>query len=309
MITNAPLEFLGGEVLLGTASSAKTLDGMPDLRRELELRRYKATLGETSRARLYRPVRANRRLVASGARLNANGPRMLLSRDGVSAYSRRLDDVSTADLVHCHPMRDFSRRHGQTNKPVAYFSRTLGDHVACESQHERRFALIADWHPDIVHIAAQPFTIEFGETHELNLHTPDFALITRTGGVLVVDVKRPERAVQEAAVERHALVREVLARAAMDHHVWVDAPTTVTDNLANFAAARVPERVLRELAPTICATAKDGTTVERLLAAAEAQYGIPTRVALVIVRRLLWDHVLVTDLLMPFSTRSEVVCL
>jgi len=278
----------------------------PQLAIALEAFGAQVRLGEGLRARLFRPVRGSNRIHFPERAQGDTSLRVLLSRDGRTATSLALNHVSLADLVMCHPMRTFSRRQGQTNKPVAYYSRTVGDLVACESQHERRFLMLADWHDDVVHIAAQPFTLEFPPGSELRSHTPDFALILRDGGVLVPDVKWPTDAIKEPVVRRHTIVRDVLARAGMQHVVWTDAPQAVTENLAFFAAARVPTGLLRDLAPRLTQGFRPGITVEALTTDVSRTHNLATMTLLVVLRRLLWDRVFRVDMLVPFTLRSEL---
>lgn len=272
----------------------------------LEDLRAEIRLGEGTRVRLFRPIKGARR-VSFPPRLPGDvHSRLLFTRDGRTGYSRALSEATYVDFVLCHPMRDFSRRRGQSNKPVAYFSRTVGDLVGCESQHERRFALIADWRSEIVHIAAQPFTIEFSEGSEFDSHTPDFVLVTVDGRVIVVDVKWPAREFDEKDARRHQLVREQLALASISHEVWFDAPAVVTENLANFAAARIPDPMFSELGPKVLAVAEDGMSIAELQALSAATGAMTSMVALVAIRRLLWEQSLRIDLNRPFNLESEL---
>jgi len=275
-------------------------DAIEKLRREIQLK-------EGTRARLYRPIRGPRRI-----RFPERGPgdtsvRILVTRNGSTAYARQPNQIGFDDLVFCHPMRDFSRRNGQTNKPVAFYSRTVGDLVACESQHERRFAILADWHEDVVHIAAQPFTIDFPPDHELDSHTPDFAVISRTGTVVIVDVKWPTAAVDSVVIRRHALVGRQLWKAGMNHAVWSNASAIITDNLANFAAARVPENLMQDLAPKLLAAHRSGIRVRDLLDSVAEEHHVSTSTALVVLRRLLWEHQLNIDTMAPFTFDAELM--
>ena len=263
-------------------------------------------LGEGRRARLFRPIRGPRRIrlperIAGDAKV-----RLLLSRDGRTGYARRVNQVDIKDLVFCHPMRDFSRRHGQSNKPVAFFSRTVGDLVACESQHERRFAILADWHEDVVHIAAQPFTIDFPPGSDMDSHTPDFALVSAGGAVVIVDVKWPSDAVDPDVVRRLEVVRRLLGEAGMQHAVWAGTDRTITDNVANFAAARVPESMMRDLAPKLIAAHRSGIRVGELVQIAADTHRIPASTLLVLVRRLLWDHQFAIDMSVPLTAETEL---
>lgn len=270
--------------------------------------RAEIRLGEGTRARLFRPIRGPRRIRLPKRSPGDTSVRFLLTRDGRKGYARRSSQVSVTDLILCHPMRDFSRRHGQTNKPVAFYSRTVGDMVACESQLERRFALLADWHQNVAHIAAQPFTLDFPEGHELGSHTPDFVLISSCGTVVVVDVKWPSSAVSAETVHRHEIVACVLATAGMQHVVWSGTPQVITQNLAHFAAARVPDRLLRDAASKLFAAHRPGMRAGSLIQSAAVDYTLPELTGLVVLRRLLWDHQFTVDMSSPFTLDSEVRC-
>lgn len=291
----------------------QVLDEVPSLamprvlREALEQLRFEIALGDALRARLSRPLRGPRRINLPAAIVGDRRVRLFFTRDGRTAYERGLTEVTITDLVFCHPVRDFSRRHGQSHKPKAHYSHTVGDHIACESQHESRFVTLADWHPNVVHIAAQPFTIVFEHGHEFASHTPDFAIILRDGLIVIVDVKWPSRAFEEATVRRHEAVGAVLAKAAMQHVVFVDEARVVTDNLANFAGARVPQAMLGELAPKLLALARSPIPVSRLLELGTSVHQIPHRISLVVVRRLLWERQLTCALNTPFRLESEVV--
>lgn len=277
-----------------------------ELKDALETFRVQIQLAEGTRARLFRPVRGPRRISLPERAHGDTSVRILLTRDGRTGYPRRLNQVGLDDLVFCHPMRDFARRNGQTNKPVAFSSRTVGDLIACESQHERRFAILADWNVDVVHIASQPFTIDFPPGHELDSHTPDFVLISADGVVVIVDVKWPSDAMKTEVLERHATVKRVLAQAGMQHAVWADSPRVFTENLANFAAARVPDDLMRDLALKLIGSYRPGITVAAILNAVAEVHRVPTSTSLVVLRRLLWDHQFAIDMSTPFSREAQL---
>jgi len=288
------------------SSSARSVTGPAELQAALEKFRLSVAFGEGARVRLFRPIRGPRRMRLPRRTPGYSGVRILLSGDGSTAVDRRPNEVSLNDLVHSHPMRDFSRRRAQSNKPVAFFSRTVGDLIACESQHERRFALIADWHQHVAFIAAQPFTIDFPPGGEIDSHTPDFVLISSNGAVIIVDVKWPSHAIDPETVRRHELIERVLRSSGMQHAVWSGAPLVLTQNLANFAAARVPEHKMRQLEPKLLAAHQAGSTVSQILEAAADTHGVAWLEGLVVLRRMLWEHRFAVDMTRPFAVDSEL---
>ena len=289
------------------AVGSRGLEHMPAaLRTELDRFALELQLGEGKRARLFRPIRGPRRISLPERQPRDEATRVLLSRDGRTGYARALNQVSFEDLVHCHPMRDFARRNGQKNKPVAFYSRTVGDLVSCESQHERRFMVLADWHEGVVHIAAQPFTLQFPTGSTIKSHTPDFVLIGSSGAIVVVDVKWPSHALSETTIRRHKLVERTLAEAGMQHVVWTEAPAILDQNLANFAAARVPDRFMRELPAQLLGAYRPGMSVRGVLTAAAERHGVPASTGLVVLRRMLWDHQFTIDMTLPFTVDSQL---
>ena len=92
----------------------------------------------------------------------------------------------------------------------------------------------------------------------------------------------------------------------MQHVVWTDAPQAVTENLAIFAAARVPTGLLRDLAPRLTQGFRPGITVEALTTDVSRTHNLATMTLLVVLRRLLWDRVFRVDMLVPFTLRSEL---
>lgn len=277
-----------------------------ELRAALDRRDAQTRLLEGVRARVSRGPRSSRRVSLTARKSGDEDLRVLFSRDGVAAYERRLSQISIQDLVHGRPMRTFSRRNAQSNKPAAHYSRTTADLVGCESQHERRFVTLADFSASVVHIAAQPFTIEFPPGCEVTSHTPDFVLLGAYGAIVVVDVKWPSKALDERAVRRHAIVKKALAAAGIAHFVWTGTPLVVTENLANFAAARVPERMMLDLAPKLLSAHTPGMSVRGLRESAAQFRGVDPTVGLVVLRRMLWEQQLKTDIFQRFSPDSEL---
>lgn len=268
-----------------------------------------------SRARLARSIRGVRHLRLPD-RSALKRPQLVFSADGYDTYARTLETIGWADLVASHPMRDYSRHRGQQNKPIAYYSRTVEDLVNCESRLERSFALVADWHPKVVHLAAQPFALQFPVDDAMRVHTVDFVVLAHGRVPLAVDVKTPEAAAKEDWVDRHRRVAEVLSHAGIGHVVWTGENRTAIENLALFASARVPA-LLRAQARAAVGAAVVGLVPARQVAAVIASSmddltgddgrTVPARIiAPAILRAMLWDRELRTDLTVPFTFNSLV---
>jgi hypothetical protein len=258
-----------------------------------------------ARARLFRPIRGGRHLAYPERTGEAEQPTLTFSKDGRSTYTRALEAVQVGDLVHAHPLRDFSRRRGQSNKPVAVHTETTGDLVPCESRLERQLVLLADFDVRVTHIAAQPFTIEVPTGGAFSRHTPDFVVLGRGRVPLAIDVKTPHAAAEPATVERHEAVRAVLSQAGIAHVVWTGVSAVLTNNLALLSKSRVSDDVMADYAPGLLAAATRATPVTDVVASVAPAIGDPA-IALVVIRRLIWLHQLLIDLSQPYSPRTLV---
>ena len=53
--------------------------------------------------------------------------------------------------------------------------------------------MLADFAPDVIAIAAQPFRLIGADGDRIRRHVPDILLVDADGGVTVVDVKAPQK--------------------------------------------------------------------------------------------------------------------
>lgn len=70
---------------------------------------------------------------------------------------------------------------GQTHYPGYYWSVTAGAHVLYESRLELARLLLADFDPQVVAIAAQPFLLRVRIEDRVRRHVPDFLLVHADG--------------------------------------------------------------------------------------------------------------------------------
>ena len=262
------------------------------------------------RARLWRPIKGARRVALPDATELLQGVVAHFSADGKNAYTRALGDITVRDIYTAQPMRDFSRRHGQNNKPVATSMRTTQHLVPAESQHERAFLRLADYHPDIAHVAAQPFTLDWRHLDGLppghpTTHTPDFLLFTPGQPPLVVDVKIPSKASELEQVARHQAIRDTFQAAGIFYVVWVGVHHHVSANLAHFRAARVSPATRDRWVHEALARCTAPGTVEDLTGGLTTAGMDPLRIP-TLIRAMLWDRHLLTDMTILFSPRSVV---
>lgn len=289
--------------------------GAEDLEVVLAEQALKNQLQQGTRARLARSIRGVRHLDFPD-RSALDHPQLVFSHDGYSTYPREFESVVWRDFVAAHPVRDYSRHRGQKNKPIAFFSRTTGDLVNCESRLERSFALVADFDPRVVHIAAQPCAIQFPISDDLKVHTVDFIVLALGHVPIAVDVKPLEEAMDPKWITRHERVRQLLAGAGIAHVVWTGLASTVIENIAYLSASTAPTRMLDEVRVEAVRLSEGGVRAGKLSEmlgpsvgewpATNGRQALPIRIAQVLIRGLLWERTLVTDLTIPFSSNSPI---
>lgn len=262
--------------------------------------------GPAGRARQFRPLRGVRHLPMGEPGKDGADLLAWFSPDGRTTYSRSLTQLSRHDLVNSFPTRDFSRRNSQSHKPVAVWTHTTNAHVHCESRLEREFVLLADFDKRVEHIAAQPFTLVFPAGWALKKHTVDFVILSPGQPPIAVDVKTPKAAADPENVERHALIRAVLAEAGIHHLVWTGLPFDVMNNLALFSKATPEDEVLLDLVPALLLLARPGMTGAALASATAAEFGLDRGTALYVIKRLLWLGAMSTDMTVPYRPDSAV---
>lgn len=110
---------------------------------------------DPGRVRVFRPSWGKRRLDIDAA-ARASAATITFTLNGARTQSMDLGEFDHSLLRSVYPMRDFARRLQQFNKPVAPWLHTVGHHVGAESHHERTLMMVADFHPAVDHISAQP---------------------------------------------------------------------------------------------------------------------------------------------------------
>jgi hypothetical protein len=176
---------------------------------------------------------------------------------------------------------------------------TTGWHVVYESRLELARLLLADFDPDVVAIAAQPFLL----TDKGRRPVPDFLLQRADGSVVIVNVKPPERLTDPLVAEALVWAGERFTERGWEHEVWSGAHAQLLANvrwLAGYRRQALIERPagLRTMWPT-------GTVLT--IGAAEAALG---DMAVVeprpVVLGLLWSGLLRADLQRPLTAEREL---
>lgn len=98
--------------------------------------------------------------------------------------------LRSAQVMRAKPWRTFRNRHGQKHHSGYYWCATTGGHVLYESRLELARLMLADFDPQVVEIAAQPFQLRARIAGRARRHVPDCLLVrTDHRSVTVVNVK------------------------------------------------------------------------------------------------------------------------
>ncbi|MGH7734035.1 MAG: TnsA-like heteromeric transposase endonuclease subunit [Gemmatimonadales bacterium] len=132
------------------------------------------------------------------------------------------------------------RSRSTPREPGWYWSATTGGHVICESRLELARLLLADFDPDVVAIAAQPFLLRAQAGGRVRRHVPDFLLIHAGRTVRVVNVKPAARLADPVAAEALAWPGELFEARGWGHEIWTGADRVFLANVRFLAGYRRP---------------------------------------------------------------------
>ncbi|MGH3070578.1 MAG: TnsA-like heteromeric transposase endonuclease subunit, partial [Streptosporangiaceae bacterium] len=222
--------------------------------------------------------------------------------DGGTVPDRPLRRVTAAQVISAAPWRMTRSARGQAHYPGWYWSVTTGGHVICESRLELARLLLADFGPDVVAIAAQPFLLRAPAGGRVRRHVPDFLLIHAGRTVRVVNVKPAARLADPVAAEALAWPGELFEARGWGHEIWTGADRVFLANVRFLAGYRRPgmppgaviEVVLEALRPGEC----PGALLDRLEGA------WPRALVKAAALRLLWQQRVRTDLSRPLDAGS-----
>jgi hypothetical protein len=128
--------------------------------------------------------------------------------------------------------------------------------VVYESRLELSRLLLADFDPNVVAIAAQPFCIASRVNGKDRRHVPDFLLISKDGVVTVVNVKPADQMRRPKVVEALSWAGRLFADKGWRHEVWSGSDAVVLSNVRFLAAYRHADRV----DPDALAAVSEGVT-------------------------------------------------
>jgi len=210
-----------------------------------------------------------------------------------------LAELTAAVVLASVPWRSVRSHRGQRHLPGWYWSATTGGHLVYESRLELARLLLADFDPEVVGIAAQPFLVQDAERR----HVPDFLLRRVDGSVVIVNVKPAEQLEVERVAQSLAWAGRVFCDRGWAHEVWSGADAQLLANV-RFLAGYRREAVIEPMVET-SAIWPAGTVLT--IAAAEAAIRDAGMVdPRVVVLHLLWSGRLRADLRQPLTSDSEL---
>jgi len=215
-----------------------------------------------------------------------------------------LDRVTVDDVARGLPVREFRSYKGRRHYSGWYWSSTVRHLVAYESRLELARILLADFDPDVVGIAAQPFQLVGRDGAQRRRHVPDLLVVAADGAVTVVDVKPVDRLADATVQAVFGWTRELASRRGWAFEVWSGADAVLLANVRFLAGYRRAFVVDRDLVPMVLAAATDQSTI----AAAEraAAPFAPAGSVRPVLLHLLWSGELGADLSRPLGLDTPV---
>ncbi|WP_128433222.1 TnsA-like heteromeric transposase endonuclease subunit [Streptomyces cyaneus] len=214
-----------------------------------------------------------------------------------------LDRIPVDEVAGGQPVREFRWYRGRKHYSGWYHAATTGRLVAYESRLELARIMIADFTPDVVEIAAQPFQLVGADGDRIRRHVPDLFLVHADGLVTVVDVKAPSRMREPKVIAQFDWTRQVCSRRGWAYETWSGAEQTVVENVRFLAGYRRRELVEASLVPRVMEAAACQPTIGAVEAALA---GHPCEIIRPVVLHLVWSGQLVADLRTPLNRASRI---
>lgn len=211
-----------------------------------------------------------------------------------SEVHRPLARLRAEQVLAAGPWRTMRNRRGQRHYSGFYWAATAGCFVIYESRLELARLLLADFDPDVVGIAAQPFRLQACVNGRIRRHVPDFLLAHADHSVRVVNVKPASRLADPKVAEALAWPTALIESHGWDHEVWTGQDPVYLSNVRFLASVRRPGLIADELVSAVHAAFVPGDTIgvltDRLAASHRSEDVKPA------VLRLLWLHQVTADL-------------
>ncbi|MUL82008.1 MULTISPECIES: TnsA-like heteromeric transposase endonuclease subunit [unclassified Mycolicibacterium] len=224
-----------------------------------------------------------------------------VSADG-DEHVTTVDEVHMASVVAGQPVRPIRSFAGQKHYPGLFWSVTTGTHLKYESLLERDRFLLADFNPEVVGIAPQPFWLVGDDDGTTRRHVPDLLLRRRDSSFVVVDVKPADFVTHPKVSAVFGWTSRICASRGWGYEVWTGADAVVLANVRHIAAGRRGEFIADTAVADVRSAVRPGLTLGQLESATKQPRWAARRAVL----RLLWQHELRADLTRPLGTHSIV---
>ncbi len=154
--------------------------------------------------------------------------------------------------------------------------------------------LLADFDPDVVAVAAQPFGLKTSIGGRLRRHVPDFLPVHADGSAGVVNVKPAGKLADPDVVEALDWPRRLIENHGWQYQVWNGDDPVYLANVRFLAGYRRPGLLAEELVDEVLDAVRPGDCVSAVTSRVSAAR--PSLVVKAAVLRLLWQRRLTTDL-------------
>lgn len=228
-----------------------------------------------------------------------------ISSDGVPVMTTL--GAARVDLVsQGRPVRRFGWHTRMRHYQGWWWSATVRDHVGYESLLELGRLILADFDRDTVAIASQPFGVTGLVGDKVRRHVPDYLLLERGGGVVVVDVKPAEFLDRPGVSEVLEWTGRLMAERGWRYEVWSGADPVLMTNLRFLSVGRHCEWVDRGAVDALVAQARAGMTVREAVDDGDRACSCGRAFVQAAALMLLWEQRWVVDLSSPLSGDTTI---
>lgn len=211
-----------------------------------------------------------------------------------------LRSVSAAALAASLPWRTFRWHRGQAHYSGWYWAATMSRHVVYESRLELARLLLADFDPQVMTVAAQPFYLTACVDGRERNHVPDFLLVGSDAVVTVVNVKPADRLADPKVAAALAWAGAVFAERGWRHEIWTGTSGVLLANVRFLAGYRNPARLDTGLVSVLTETMEEPIRLGEV----EQAWRDRSEEARAAALHLLWSGVLRADLSVPLSAET-----
>ncbi|MEU7663891.1 TnsA-like heteromeric transposase endonuclease subunit [Streptomyces lincolnensis] len=224
---------------------------------------------------------------------NGTGMVSLRQLDG-TAIEKPLKHLRPAQAARAKPWRTFRNRHGQKHHSGYYWCATTGGHIIYESRLELARLMLADFDPEVVEIAAQPFRIRARVAGRDRRHVPDYLLVRADRSVTVVNVKPASQLAKPEIAEALAWPAKLIENHGWAHEIWSGEDPVYLANVRFLASQRRDGLVADEVLEAALAEAVRGVTIRELTLRLQTSWA-PALLKPAVLK-LLWQQRITTDL-------------